>query len=74
MLDERSREVDAPKECRGARNALATHVSDQLLVLRIGATAAAPSYCVFSRMAKGALKKDLDNEYSVYGVEELLGK
>ena len=77
MIDERGREVDPPKECSVARRAVVTHVSPQLLVMRVaqgGAepTGASPSYCVFTKMAKGALKKELDDEYSVYGVDAQL--
>ena len=34
--------------------------------------ATAPSFCVFTKMGKGDLKKDLNDEYSVYGVEAQL--
>lgn len=72
MLDDRGREIDAPKECRAGRTAVATHVSSELLVMRIGVGPAAPSFCVFSKMAKGDLKKDLNDVYSVYAADEQL--
>ena len=75
MIDERGREVDPPKEMPTSHKASVTHVSKDLMVLRVGtAGAASPSYCVFTKLAKGDLKKTLESEYSVYGVEAILGE
>jgi len=56
MIDERYREVDPPSTA--PREMRVSHVSDELLALRL--KEAEESYCIFTRLAKGALKKELD--------------
>ena len=72
-IDERGREVDPPKDLPTSHAAVATHVSKELLVLRVGSGGAgSPSYCVFSKTKKADILKVLENEWNVYGPENYL--
>ena len=68
MIDERGREVDPP--AASLHEAQATHVSDQLLVLRSAANE--ESVCVFTRLGKGELKKELE-EFALLDLDAVLG-
>jgi len=68
MINERGREVDPPKDVPASHDATVTHISPELMVLRFGS-----SFCVFTKMEKGAIKKSLDSDYSVFGADDILG-
>ena len=59
MVNERSREVDPPKDMPTANEARVTHVSSELLVVRRADDAS--SYVIWTRFDKGELKKALDD-------------
>ena len=68
MIDERGREVDPPSGVTTSHTAVATHVSEDLMVMRFGSDGArSTSYGVFTRMEKGELAKEFDDVYFVDG-------
>ena len=68
MIDARGREVDPPSGVPTSHSAVATHVSDDLMVMRFGSDGAkSASYGVFARTEKGELAQEFDNVYFVDG-------